>query len=182
MKGIIFTSFIEFTERELGETLVDQMLTECPTGTDGAFTNVGTYPVEELLTMVEFVLPRHHLEPDALQRAFGAFTFDRLVQRYPEVVDSYENAFECIFEVDQTIHRNVRKLYPDAELPNMNARFSEDRRKLSLEYRSARPFMHVAQGLIEGCLAHFGEDATIHMTDHSEGAGTHAFFVLERDD
>ena len=180
MKGIIFRSFLEFAERELGDEFVDRMLDECPTQTSGAFTNVGTYPVEELLAMVQYVLDRHDLDASAMQCAFGSFTFDRLAERYPDIVDAYETAFECIFEVDQTIHQSVRKLYPDAELPNMEARISDDGRRMTMVYQSTRPFMHMAHGLIEGCLSHFDTEATITMTDQSDGAGTHAHFEIVR--
>lgn len=182
MKGIIFTSFVEFADQQLGSDFVEQMLFELPLATHGAYTNVGTYPVEELLEMVNYILAHHDLDGAVMQRAFGVFTFGKLAERYPELVAQYDDGLQCIFEVDQTIHKNVRKLYPDAELPDLKAAKTPDDQSLSLEYRSSRPFMHLAHGLIEGCLAHYGTSADITMQDHSNGTGTHASFVLRRND
>lgn len=182
MKGIIFTSFVEFADQQLGGEFVEQMLVELPLDSHGAYTNVGTYPVGELLEMVKYILARHDLDAAALQRAFGKFTFGKLAERYPELVAQYADGLQCIFEVDQNIHKSVRKLYPDAELPDLQARVSDDGRRLDLVYRSSRPFMHLAHGLIEGCLAHYGTPADITMEDHSNGTGTHASFVLRRND
>ncbi|MBT8049314.1 MAG: heme NO-binding domain-containing protein [Xanthomonadales bacterium] len=182
MKGIIFTSFIDFAEQQLGLEFVDEMLDTMPLSTGGAYTNVGTYPAQEMLDMVEYVLQRHDLDPAALQQAFGEHTFKVLTDRHGDLVESFKDSFDCIFHVDQTIHRNVLKLYPDAELPNMHAKLSDEGRRLTMEYRSERPLMHVAFGLINGCIKHFNDRVEVAMTDLSDGAGTHASFVLTRED
>jgi len=54
----------------------------------------------------------------------------------------------------------VRKLYPDAELPHFATRHRDDQ-KMILEYTSSRRMSDLAHGLIEGCLNHFGETAHI---------------------
>jgi hypothetical protein len=181
LKGIIFTSFMDFAEQQLGADFVDEMLDAVPLSTGGAYTNVGTYPTEELLAMVGYILERHDLDPAALQRSFGEFTFGVLVDRYTDLVDRFEDSFDCIYHVDQVIHKNVRKLYPDAELPDMQARLDDSGDRMTMEYRSVRPFMHLAQGLIDGCVAHYGNGVRVEMTDLSDGAGNHARFVLTRD-
>jgi hypothetical protein len=53
---------------------------------------------------------------------------------------------------------------------------------LRLTYQSSRPFAPLAEGLIRGCLAHFGEDADIEVEDLSAGSGTAARFVISRRD
>lgn len=180
MKGIIFTSFIEFAEQNLGADFVDQMLDDLPLSTGGAYTSVGTYPTSEIVEMITYVLGHVDHEPSALQEAFGQHTFGVLARQHPNLVNRFADSFDCIHEVDQTIHTNVRKLYPDAELPNLNARYGSDGQTLNLDYHSERPFMHLALGLIKGCIAHFGDDAVVRMTDRSDGAGTRASFVLTR--
>jgi hypothetical protein len=180
MKGIIFTSFMEFSEQQLGLEFVEGMLDDLRFSSGGAYTNVGTYPTEELLEMVGYILERHDLDPAALQHAFGEHTFGTLVARYGKLVEQFQDSFDCIYNVDQTIHKNVRKLYPEAELPDMKASLSESGDQLTLEYSSVRPFMHLALGLIHGCIKHYGDAVEVHMTDLSDGAGTHAEFVLTR--
>jgi hypothetical protein len=182
MKGIIFTSFIEFAENAFGLDFVDEMLSSSELSTGGAYTNVGTYPASELLSMLDFVNRRKEVDGSAMQVEFGRFTFGHLVDRYPRLVKNFSNSFECIYEVDQTIHKDVRKLYPEAELPNLDARLDSSSGALVLDYHSSRPFMLVALGLLEGCVRFYGDSVSIEMTDLSEGAGNHARFVLNRND
>ena len=95
MKGIIFTSFMEFSEQQLGLEFVEGMLDDLQLSSGGAYTNVGTYPTEELLEMVGYVLERHDLDPNALQQAFGEHTFGVLVARYGKLVEQFQDSFDC---------------------------------------------------------------------------------------
>ena len=115
-----------------------------------------------------------------MQAELGRFTFNELARRYPQLLAKYATSFECIYEVDQTIHRNVRKLYPDAELPTINAQLDDSGETLRLAYESRRPLMHFARGLLHGCAEFFGEKIVVDMTDLSDGAGTVARFVIRR--
>ena len=182
MKGIIFSSFLDFVELQLGDDFLEEMIDASDLETNGAYTNVGTYPVEELVSMLEYILGKHDLDKNQLLKDFGSHTFGHLTNNYQHLVIDFKDAFDCIYNVDQTIHQNVLKLYPDAELPNMNAKFLDGGKQLYLEYKSTRPLMYVAYGLLDGCVKHFNNNVTIEMRDLSEGVGTHAEFYLTRDD
>jgi hypothetical protein len=71
----------------------------------------------------------------------------------------------------------VRKLYPDAELPRFTCRRLAPQR-MEMVYRSSRPFTDFAEGLIRGCAAHFGEPIRIERHDLSHGAEHAARFTL----
>ncbi len=182
MKGIIFSSFLDFVELRLGDDFLEEMIDVSNLKTNGAYTNVGTYPVEELVTMLGYVLKMHAIDKDQLLKDFGCHTFGHLTKNYNHLVVDFKDAFDCIYNVDQTIHQNVLKLYPDAELPNMRAKILDQGNKLHLVYESSRPFMYVAYGLLDGCVKHFDDNVTIEMQDLSNGVGTHAEFYLTRDD
>jgi len=182
MKGIIFSSFLDFVEQELGDDFLEELIDASELRTGGAYTNVGTYPVEELVTMLDYILDQHDLDRDQLLRSFGKHTFAHLVNNYKKLVVEFKDSFDCIYNVDQTIHQNVLKLYPDAELPNMNAKILDQGGSMHLEYSSSRPFMYVAYGLLEGCVEHFGDSVTVTMNDLSESKGTRAEFHLSRND
>jgi hypothetical protein len=51
---------------------------------------------------------------------------------------------------------------------------------LQVTYRSTRPFAVLAEGLIRGCVAHYGEVIDIDMEDLSGGTGTAARFLLTK--
>lgn len=180
MKGLIFTSLIEYSEQTYGLEFVERMLGSLELSTAGAYTGVGTYPSGELLAMIDYLADHTDAENEELQADLGKFTFDALARRYPQLLATYSSSFECIYEVDQTIHRNVRKLYPDAELPNIGAQLDDGGNTLRLQYESRRPLMHFARGLLHGCAEFFDEEISVEMTDLSGGKGTLARFVIQR--
>ncbi len=56
--------------------------------------------------------------PD-LTRAFGRYLFGRFSTLYPAFFEGVGNAFDMLKRIDDHIHVEVRKLYPDPELPRM---------------------------------------------------------------
>ena len=49
-----------------------------------------------------------------------------------------------------------------------------------MTYRSNRPFATLAEGLIRGCIGHYGDPIDMQMEDLSSGEGTAARFVLTK--
>jgi hypothetical protein len=79
--------------------------------------------------------------------------------------------------IDNHIHVEVRKLYPDAELPVFEYQ-QPDEDHLILTYNSPRGFADFALGLIEGCIQHFGDTVEIERKDLSDGAGQRVEFSM----
>ena len=52
MKGIIFTEFIELVETTFGYSIAAALLDGCDLPSGGAYTAVGTYDHQEVLTLV----------------------------------------------------------------------------------------------------------------------------------
>jgi hypothetical protein len=76
------------------------------------------------------------------------------------------------------VHVEVRKLYPDAELPVLGA-VREGDTKMIMYYESNRPFAELAYGLMSGAIDHYKENVTIERQDeHSDG--TKQTFILTR--
>ncbi len=180
MKGIVFTEFLEMVSGRFGEDAVDDIIEECELATGGAYTSVGTYDHRELVSLVQALSSRTGLPAPALVRAFGVYLFPRFATLYPRFFESTTGAFEFLSGIEQVIHAEVRKLYPDAELP----RFEIERHissELQMVYTSKHRFAELAEGLIEGCLSHFGETANITRENlpDSDGA-TRVRFSLRR--
>ena len=77
------------------------------------------------------------------------------------------------------IHIEVRKLYPDAELPTLKAS-AHGPDGLRLTYRSPRCMADFAEGLIEGAAAHFAQPLAI-ARSHPRGAPVpELVFTVER--
>ncbi|MFT5176074.1 MAG: hypothetical protein ACI8W7_004268 [Gammaproteobacteria bacterium] len=89
-----------------------------------------------------------------LVRAFGEDSHYQFAENYPA---SFHNASakQLLLSVDEVIHVEVRKLYPDAVLPAFNYEDTHDSRLVML-YKSPRKLCHYAESQIGGIAKHFG--------------------------
>ena len=154
MKGIIFTEFIEMVEDRFSLEMAEDLFDACQLESGGEYTTVGTYDYRELLALVTELGRRTDMPVPDLVHAYGKHLFGRFGQLFPQMFIGANDPLLFLQSVDQYIHMEVRKLYHDAEFPRFNC-FRPNNDEMVMDYRSARPFQDVAQGLIEGCLEHF---------------------------
>ena len=175
MKGVVFTEFLEMVEENISIDVAEEILASCELPSGGIYTSVGTYDYSEMLQLVMKLSSLTGADVPQLVQAFGRHLFGRFKQLYPELFGRIDSAFEFLSIVDNQIHVEVRKLYPDAELPRFETtRLGED--VLEMVYRSDRPFADLAEGLIAGCLQYFGETVEIRREVRSDATR----FVLTR--
>ena len=179
MKGIVFTEFLELAETQVGPEAVERIIDASDLSTGGAYTTVGTYSHTELLRLVTQLSAVAEVPASDLVRAFGKHLFRRFLSIYPQFFDEHDSVFSFLTRVDEYIHLEVRKLYPDAELPRIRCvTLAED--CLEVVYSSTRPFVELAHGLLDGCIEHFGERVELVRQSDIEGRDTNATFVLTR--
>ncbi len=176
MKGVVFVELIKMAEDAFGEDTVDDVLEKADLENGGAFTTVGNYPCSELVKIVVAFSEFSGLSPDVLQTKFGHWMMGFFIQHYPEFFEKKDSAFALLESVDQEIHVEVRKLYPDAELPRFDTARRGDN-TLEMVYSSPRPLHAFCQGLIEACLLHFDEKGDITSTPHASDDTTTTFEV-----
>jgi hypothetical protein len=181
MKGIVFTEFLEMVETRFTPAVADRIITACDLPSGGAYTAVGTYAHEELVQLVAQLSTVTGVAAPDLLRTFGEQLFQRFVALYPQFFAGVPSAFAFLARIEDHIHVEVRKLYPEAELPTFTYDASTPGR-LTLVYRSTRPFAAFAEGLIRGCITHFGAPITLHAEDRSDGRQTCVCFVLTQQD
>ena len=179
MKGVVFTEFLDMVEERYSADFVDDIIERCNLESEGAYTSVGTYGHREFITLLSVMSERTDHEIGELMRAFGEHLFTRFSASYPEFFTDSDDALVFLRCVEDYIHVEVRKLYPEAELPTFEYG-GVSRTSLQMTYRSKRPFAPLAEGLIKGCVSHFGEDVSLHVEDLSAGAGTAAKFTLTK--
>lgn len=179
MKGIVFTEFLDMVDEAFGPVVTDAVIGDAELPSGGAYTAVGTYPCEEMVALVRMLERQTGTDMPELLKSYGRHLFGRFVVRYPELFEGYHDSFSMLESIDATIHMEVRKLYPDAELPRFDCQ-REGSDRLILVYRSLRPFADLAEGLIEGCARHFGEVLTIGRSDGKEGDLNVSTFRLQR--
>ena len=159
MKGIVFTEFLELVENEFGLEVVQQIIDECELETAGVYTAVGTYSHKDMFKMVAKLSEIKGLPVPALLKVFGEYFFTTLKDKYPVFVEK-PNLFSFLNSIDQYIHPEVLKLYPDAELPRFQAEIKSDN-EMMLNYMSSRKMSDLAIGLIKGAANHFEEDVDV---------------------
>ena len=179
MKGIVFTEFLDMVEEKFSLDVLDRIITDAAPPNDGAYTAVGTYDHREMAALVTSLSAATQIPVAELLRSFGQHLFTRFVQGYPEFFLVPVDAFEFLLGIEHRIHSEVRKLYADAELPSIHCH-APDREHLVLEYRSARALGDLAEGLIRGCIDHFGEPIGVQRQDLPGAAATHVRFMLTR--
>jgi hypothetical protein len=79
--------------------------------------------------------------------------------------------------IEKHIHLEVQKLYPDAQLPDIQV-VQSDEKQMTLLYRSPRCLAPLASGLIQGALDHFSEQGRI-TTEPLNAEGSEVRFVVE---
>lgn len=179
MKGIVFTEFLEMVDQRFGEVVAERIIEESALPSGGAYTAVGTYDHSELVQLVGRLSAITQMPIPELLRGYGKHLFSRFVERYPHFFAGVTSCFGFLEGIEGYIHVEVRKLYPDAELPTIESRRVNDDR-LDLTYRSSRPFGDFAEGLILGCIAHFRENISVAKQDASGGGKTCVRFTLTR--
>ena len=181
MKGVVFTEFIEMVEEQFSAEIADRIIEEANLPSGGAYTTVGTYDHEEMVSLVEGLSQATDTPVPDLMRAFGQHLFGQFAGTLPHFFEGVETAFGFLQLIDGYIHVEVRKLYPDADLPKFDYETPEPG-CLHMIYRSSRPFSDLAEGLILGCLRHFGETAELVKEEFSDGEGRAVRFILTRKD
>lgn len=182
MKGVVFVEFLEMVEAKFSPEMLEEIIEEAQLPNGGAYTSVGTYDHREIYRLVTALSGAAQLPIAQLLRDFGAHLFPRLVASHQEIVRSKTtSALDFLLGIERHVHAEVRKLYPDAELPSIGARMHGPR-KLIVEYSSTRALADLAHGLLFGCVAYFGEAITIERRDLDGEANAHTLFVLTRAD
>ena len=166
MLGVVFTELMEMVEDKFGEEVMEDILDDIELESGGAYTAIGSYSHQEIVQIVVALSKKTKLPVDDLVVAFGQHLLGIFVEKYPGFFAEVKDSFSFLSSVDQYIHKEVLKLYPNAELPKFETTLIDDH-ILEMTYSSVRPFSNLAKGLIEGTLQYFEEEATIDMTDLS---------------
>lgn len=147
-------------ESSYGLETVDALIENCKLPSGGAYTSVGTYDFNEMVTLLTELGKVTGIAHEKLLYSFGHYLFNGLVSAHPEVVTSYKNPIGLLTCIEDHIHVHVRKLYPDAELPQFKI-LSKTENSLEMIYQSSRGLYALAHGLIEKTFEHFGKTVQV---------------------
>ena len=179
MKGIVFTEFFEMVEQKYGYNMVDQIISENSLSTGGIYTAVGTYDHSDMVKLLVSLSNHTKTGVPSLLKAFGLYFFDVLQKNYPQFLDKAQNAFDFLESIETYIHVEVRKLYPNAELPTFKTRRTQEN-KLEMVYLSDRRMSDFAEALIEKSMEHYGVQASIQKEPINEDGSQVKFIITKQ--
>jgi len=178
MKGIVFTEFLEMVEQKFGYETVDHILTDSELESGGAYTAIGTYNYAEMVQLIVGLSEKTGLTVPVLLHEYGKYFFDVLYSSYPQFFDALDEPFDFLESIEHHIHVEVRKLYPDAELPT----FETERvgaNTLKMIYHSERKMSDFAEGLIIRTLNHYKTACKIEKKNIQEDGSSVQFLITK---
>lgn len=180
MKGIVFTEFLELVEDTFGLETVEEIIEKSDLASKGAYTSIGTYEFSEMLALVSNLSEKTSMTIDELLHVYGLHFFSVIERDYPQILATYNNAMELLSSVESHIHVEVRKIYPDAELPRFEVA-EQTGTSLTLIYYSSRSMYAFGLGLMEKAFEHYGKKATITYEKMKEDGSQVKFVILENE-
>jgi hypothetical protein len=180
MKGVVFTEFLGYVGNRWGEEMADDIVEDAlpQLATGGAYTTVGTYDPKEMAALTGALAARSGVPPTKLVRDFGEHLSASFARLYPEFYRRAANYFDFLESIEGHIHVEVRKLYPDAELPTFTVE-SRTPDQLVMLYRSPRRLGALSEGLIAGSAMRFGVQASVCADAIETGDGQAVRFTVD---
>lgn len=178
MKGIVFTEFLDLVDQTFSPDITEEMIIKAAPKSGGVYTATSTYDHQELIDMVVILSGMSKLSVRDLVKSFGQHLFRVFSDSFPVKVNPKQELFEFLESVENYIHVEVRKLYPDAALPTITCTRQQDD-VMDLQYASKCPFADLAEGLIEESASHFKTSISLRRIDDGK-ANDAATFTIKK--
>ncbi len=179
MKGIVFSEFLDMVDDKFSIEMTERLIDEVKPPSGGAYTTVGTYDPQELVSMVVKLSEFSSIPVPELLMTFGNHLIQRFVEIFPEFFEQAKSCFDFLSMVESYVHLEVKKLYSDAELPTFTCN-SPHPDRLEMIYRSNLNLPDLAEGLILGTADHFGERIEVKRSSISEESSAAEMFIITR--
>ncbi|WP_339658463.1 heme NO-binding domain-containing protein [uncultured Polaribacter sp.] len=178
MKGIVFTEFLDLVEEKFGIEMVDDIISNSTLASEGVYTSIGTYSFSEMLQLVSHLSSKSNISIDDLLMIYGEHFFSVIERSYPGLLATYNDPIEMLSSIENHIHVEVRKIYPDAELPTFIVQEKKEN-SLIMIYKSNRAMHHFGLGLMNKTFQHFKSTAEIILEKIKED-GTEVRFIINK--
>ena len=178
MKGILFVEFIDFLESNTDPDTAQEIINNAEVASGGAYSRVGLYDYQELIQLLVASANKLDRPADELLGLFSEHLMSMFSREYPDFFSGAKRAADILKDLDSHIHVQVKKLYPDAELPSFD--YEEQGDKLVLTYQSPRPLAGVAHALIGACIKHFDTQEEIVTASIAEDQCSADFIIASK--
>lgn len=179
MKGIVFTEFLGLVEEKFGLEMVDKIIESSDLESEGIYTSVGTYEFSEMLQLLNHLSNNTGISIDDLLLVYGEHFFSVLETNYSSLLNLYSDPIELLSSIENHIHVEVRKIYPDAELPTFQV-VNKEANNLVMIYKSSRAMSSFGLGLMHKTFDYFDSQCTIEIQKLNTD-GSEVKFVIKKD-
>ncbi|WP_411893321.1 heme NO-binding domain-containing protein [Winogradskyella sp. A2] len=178
MKGIIFTEFLELVEEKFGLGMVDKIISQSELKSDGIYTSVGTYEFGEMLQLITHLSENTDISVDDLLMVYAEHLFAALIKTHPNLVEHYKDPMDLLASIENHIHVEVQKIYPEAQLPTFELIERTDN-KMIMIYKSDKALYMLGKGLMLETFKLFKVPAKIDFEKLNE-EGTEVRFIINK--
>ncbi|MBE7688171.1 heme NO-binding domain-containing protein [Tenacibaculum finnmarkense] len=178
MKGIVFTEFLDLVEEKFGLEVVDKIISQSTLDSQGIYTAIGTYSFSEMLQLLQHLSKYSGISIDDLLLLYAEHFFSVIENSYPGLLATYKEPIEMLASIENHIHVEVQKIYPDAELPTFIVK-ERTENSLVMIYKSSRAMHHFGLGLMNKTFEHFNTSATI-VLEKIKQDGTEVKFIINK--
>lgn len=176
MKGIVFTEFLDLVEAKFGLAVVDKIIESSELHSGGVYTSIGTYEFGEMLQLLTNLSGETNISVSDLLLTYGEHFFGVIKRDYASMLDSYDSPLAMLASIENHIHVEVRKIYPDAQLPTFEIIEQSDT-SLKMIYTSSRAMYMFGLGLMNSTFTHFNTKSKIDVVKLKED-GTQVEFSI----
>jgi hypothetical protein len=178
MKGIIFTEFLDLVEEKFGLEMVDEIINQSQLKTEGVYTSIGTYDFSEMLQLITNLSNNTNISTDDLLLVFSEHLFKKLIKMHPDLVQHYKDPMDLLASIENHIHVEVQKIYPDAQLPTFEIIERSDN-KMVMIYKSNKALYMLGKGLMQETFKLYGKSGTIEF-EKIKSDGTEVKFIINK--
>jgi len=115
---------------------------------------------------------------DDLLLVYAEHFFGVIEKSYPGLLATYKDPIEMLSSIENHIHIEVRKIYPDAELPIFVVE-EKTKSTLTMVYKSSRAMHHFGLGLMNKTFEHFKSTAKIVLEKINKDGTEVRFFITK---
>ncbi|MFN4152054.1 MAG: heme NO-binding domain-containing protein, partial [Candidatus Sericytochromatia bacterium] len=160
--------------------IADNIIKKEELDSQGIYTSIGTYDIKEMKLLVRNLSLETKISENDLYYKFGEYLFDRFRKLYPHFFEMSNNSFDFLKKIENIIHIEVKKLYPDSELPKFEFKdISEN--EMIMSYISERNIPYLAKGLISKTFNFFNENIDIKMESSTKNILITNFYLIKKE-
>ncbi len=160
MQGSIFTTLSKMVIDKWGIETWNELLDTIKPSSKGIYTKGMQYDDSEMTALIGALSKKTNIDTPSLVRTFGRYLFIHLYNSSPTNLSHIDNLKDFLLSIDLVIHKEVKRVYPQAYLPSFDYSITPDG-DLVMFYHSKRKLCYLSEGLILSAASHFGEEVQI---------------------